>query len=43
RLMARLVLGLLVSVWRWYRPGGDLSLDQLNQYVRDATLRIVGA
>lgn len=43
RLMARLVLGLVVSVWRWYRPGGDMSLDQLNRQVRDATLRIVRA
>ncbi len=41
--MARLVLGLVVSVWRWYRPGGDMSLDQLNRQVRDATLRIVRA
>ncbi|MFC9356660.1 TetR/AcrR family transcriptional regulator [Rhodococcus sp. NPDC057014] len=43
RLMARLVLGLVVSVWRWYRPDGDMTLDQLNQHVRDAALRIVRA
>ena len=43
RLIARLILGLVVSVWRWYRPGGDMTLDQLNQHVRDATLRIVRA
>lgn len=43
RLMARLVLGLVVSVWRWYRPDGDMTLDQLNRHVRDATLRIVRA
>ncbi|ROZ99076.1 TetR/AcrR family transcriptional regulator [Gordonia sp. OPL2] len=40
-LYARLVLGVVVSVWRWYRPGGPLSLDDLTRQVSDSVLRMV--
>jgi AcrR family transcriptional regulator len=37
------VLALVVSVWRWYRPDGDLSLDEVRDFITDACLRIVRA
>ena len=37
---SRLVLGTLVSVWRWYRPGGPLSLDDLIRTVSDSAIRM---
>ncbi|MGW6032631.1 TetR/AcrR family transcriptional regulator [Gordonia terrae] len=40
---SRLVLGALVSVWRWYRPGGPLSLDDLISTVSDSAIRMVTA
>ncbi|WP_288811166.1 TetR/AcrR family transcriptional regulator [Gordonia hongkongensis] len=40
-LQARLVLGVLGSVWRWYRPGGPLSLDDVIGTVSDATMRML--
>ncbi|AFR51021.1 TetR/AcrR family transcriptional regulator [Gordonia sp. KTR9] len=40
---SRLVLGTLVSVWRWYRPGGPLSLDDLIRTVSDSAVRMVTA
>ncbi|OUC77569.1 TetR/AcrR family transcriptional regulator [Gordonia lacunae] len=42
-LYSRLVLGALVSVWRWYRPGGPLSLDDLIRTVSDSAIRMVTA
>ena len=29
--MATLVLAMVVSVWRWYRPGGPMTLDQVRE------------
>ncbi|WP_020106327.1 TetR/AcrR family transcriptional regulator [Nocardia sp. 348MFTsu5.1] len=40
-LLARLVLALVISVWRWYRPGGKITLDEITALVTDATLRVV--
>ncbi|MGZ8178808.1 TetR/AcrR family transcriptional regulator [Williamsia sp. SKLECPSW1] len=40
-LQARLVLGVVVSVWRWYRPGGPISLDELIGTVSEAVVRLV--
>jgi AcrR family transcriptional regulator len=37
------VLGLIVSVWRWYRPGGSITLDEIADFTRDACLRVVSA
>ncbi len=42
KVTARLVLGLVVSVWDWYREGGSMSLDKITDVVTDACLRIVG-
>ena len=39
--MARLVLGLVNSIWRWYRPGGRASLSELSALVADGCLRLV--
>ncbi|MCJ0906773.1 TetR/AcrR family transcriptional regulator [Rhodococcus sp. ARC_M6] len=43
RLMGRLVLALVISVWRWYRPDGKLSLTEIADRVTDAALRMVSA
>lgn len=41
RMLGRLVLPLIISVWRWYRPEGKLTLDEINTTVTNAALRIV--
>lgn len=40
-LMARLTLGLVDSVWRWYRPDDRLTLDQVSNTTTNAVLRLV--
>ncbi|AXK85183.1 TetR/AcrR family transcriptional regulator [Nocardia farcinica] len=40
RTLGRLVLGMIVSVWRWYRPDGPLTLDQIIETVREAAVRV---
>jgi TetR/AcrR family transcriptional regulator, cholesterol catabolism regulator len=40
--MATVVLALVVSVWRWYRPDGPMSLDQVRELISGACLRVVG-
>jgi AcrR family transcriptional regulator len=40
--MAVVVLALVVSVWRWYRPGGPMTLDQVRELIAGACLRVVG-
>jgi AcrR family transcriptional regulator len=35
------LLALAVSVWRWYRPGGELALEDVRDFIRDASLRLV--
>ena len=42
KVMVRLVLGLVNSVWRWYRPQGPRTLDEVSQTVVAACLRLVG-
>jgi AcrR family transcriptional regulator len=41
--MATLVLAMVVSVWRWYRPGGPMTLDQVRELYTGACLRVVGS
>ena len=40
--MATVVLALVVSVWRWYRPGGPMTLDDVRGLISGACLRVVG-
>jgi len=40
--MATVVLAMLVSVWRWYREGGRMSLDQVRDLITGTCLRAVG-
>ena len=40
-LVAQAVLGLIVSVWRWYRPGGPLKLDEVSDFMTGCCLRMV--
>jgi len=42
RAMATVVLAMIVSVWRWYRPGGRMTLDQVRELITGACLRVVG-
>jgi len=38
---ARMVLALVVGVWRWYRPGGPHTLYEIGVITSDAALRVV--
>jgi AcrR family transcriptional regulator len=40
RVMARAVLGLVDSVWRWYRPAGARSLREIADFHAAAALRV---
>jgi AcrR family transcriptional regulator len=40
-LTARMLLALVVGVWRWYRPGGEMTLDQITDVMADAAARLV--
>jgi AcrR family transcriptional regulator len=40
--IATVVLAMVVSVWRWYRPDGKMSLKQVRELITDACLRVVG-
>ncbi|TYQ11883.1 UNVERIFIED_ORG: TetR family transcriptional regulator [Gordonia westfalica J30] len=42
-LASRLVLGAMVSVWRWYRPGGPISPDDMVKTVTESLVRMVKA
>ena len=42
-LSARMLLALVVGVWRWYRPGGEMTLDQITDVMADAAARLVDA
>jgi AcrR family transcriptional regulator len=39
--VANVVLAMIVSVWRWYRTGGEATLDQVREDVTGACLRVV--
>jgi AcrR family transcriptional regulator len=40
--LATVLLSMVVSVWRWYRPGGPMTLEQVRKLISDASLRVVG-
>ena len=39
--LATLVLAMVVSVWRWYRPGGPMTLDEVRELYTDSCLRVL--
>lgn len=39
--LARTLLGMIVSVWRWYRPRGAMPLSSVRELIEDACVRIV--
>ncbi|GAA4621954.1 TetR family transcriptional regulator KstR2 [Actinoallomurus vinaceus] len=41
QLLGASVLGLIVSVWRWYRPSGPTPLSEISDLIEDACVRIV--
>ncbi len=41
--LAQAVLGMVVSVWRWYRWGGRLSLNAVRDFYVDCGMRMVEA
>ena len=40
-IMSRSLLGLLVSVWRWYRPGGPQPLESVSEFIVECWVRMV--
>ncbi|EHI12711.1 TetR/AcrR family transcriptional regulator [Mycolicibacterium thermoresistibile] len=40
-MTAALVLAMIVSVWRWYRPGGKRSLPDIAEFVTESVMRMV--
>lgn len=43
RMLTRAVLGLHNSVWHWYRPGGDMPLDEVADFYVRRCLAVLGA
>jgi AcrR family transcriptional regulator len=39
--LALALLGLIVSVWRWYRPGGPTPLDEVRDLIEGCCVRMV--
>ena len=42
RLLTQALLGLYNSVWHWYRPDGELSLDDVRQFFVGRCLAVAG-
>jgi TetR/AcrR family transcriptional regulator, cholesterol catabolism regulator len=42
-VMARTLLGLITGVWRWYRPGGAMDLDDIAHFMEGCAARMVAA
>jgi len=40
--LATVVLAMIVSVWRWYRPGGRMTLDEVRDLISATCLRAIG-
>ena len=38
-----MLLALVVGVWRWYRPGGEMTLEQITGVMAEAAARLVDA
>jgi AcrR family transcriptional regulator len=41
RILALSMLGMIVSVWRWYRPRGTTPLADIRELIEDACVRVV--
>lgn len=41
RLLGQLILGMIVSIWRWYRPQGDLSLAEITDTISTSVVRLL--
>ncbi|MFC4503940.1 MULTISPECIES: TetR/AcrR family transcriptional regulator [Streptomyces] len=41
QLLGASVLGLIVSVWRWYRPSGPTPLSEISDLIEGACVRMV--
>ncbi|MEV8211884.1 TetR/AcrR family transcriptional regulator [Streptomyces sp. NPDC079189] len=41
QLLGASVLGLIVSVWRWYRPSGPTPLSEISELIEGACVRMV--
>ncbi|MEU9188475.1 TetR/AcrR family transcriptional regulator [Streptomyces sp. NPDC048484] len=42
-LLGASVLGLIVSVWRWYRPSGPTPLSEISELIEGACVRMVAS
>lgn len=42
RQLARLVLGLAVSVWSWFNPKGTLSIQEVGAFTTQCCVRLLG-
>jgi TetR/AcrR family transcriptional regulator, cholesterol catabolism regulator len=42
RLLTRALLGLYNSVWHWYRPGGQLTVGEVGQFIVGRQLALLG-
>ncbi|MFB6676724.1 TetR/AcrR family transcriptional regulator [Streptomyces sp. NPDC057684] len=43
QLLGSSVLGLIVSVWRWYRPSGPTPLSEISELIEGACVRMVAS
>ncbi|RZB14432.1 TetR/AcrR family transcriptional regulator [Streptomyces sp. F001] len=43
QLLGASVLGLIVSVWRWYRPSGPTPLAEISELIEGACVRMVAS
>ncbi|MEU0946657.1 TetR/AcrR family transcriptional regulator [Streptomyces canus] len=43
QLLGAGVLGLIVSVWRWYRPSGPTPLSEVSELIEGACVRMVAS
>jgi hypothetical protein len=43
QLLGASVLGLIVSVWRWYRPSGPTPLSEIGELIEGACVRMIAS
>lgn len=43
RQLSRAVLGLAVSVWNWFNPRGDLTIQEVGAFITECCLRVIQA